>query len=179
MEGSSRLGNLERARWRTKCRKMLAQHIEKQLGLHLNPSQVRLNTTRNDAYSWETLPEARHLFSKNLSDHSVGAYKELCDNVGVTFEAVRRVSEPLQKPSGQGIFSSVHPELPSLTSRIGELEAQNDYFSEQLYLRASLEEKLRLAYERSEGLQKELQAAACGEAYFRNRAGKYSQTKSV
>jgi len=36
------------------------------------------------------MPEMRHLFSKNLSDHSLGAFKDLCEGVGVTFEAVGR-----------------------------------------------------------------------------------------
>jgi len=34
------------------------------------------------------LPEKRHLFLKNISDHSIGAYKELCKGIGVAFEAV-------------------------------------------------------------------------------------------
>jgi hypothetical protein len=34
------------------------------------------------------LPEKKYLFSKNLSDHSISAYKELCGDIGVLFEAV-------------------------------------------------------------------------------------------
>jgi hypothetical protein len=30
----------------------------------------------------------KHLFSKNISDYSIGAYKELCEGVGVTSEVV-------------------------------------------------------------------------------------------
>ncbi|TRX95920.1 hypothetical protein FHL15_003062 [Xylaria flabelliformis] len=89
-------------------------------------------------------------------------------------EAVRRVPESLQGPSGQ-----VHPESLRFISRIGDLQIQNDYLSEQLHvlkcqfeaevrLRSNSEEKLRLAYGRSDNLQKELQAAAHGEAYFRS-----------
>ncbi|KAL9125042.1 MAG: hypothetical protein Q9217_005703 [Psora testacea] len=34
------------------------------------------------------LPEKQHLFKKQLSKHSIGAYRELCREVGVSFEAV-------------------------------------------------------------------------------------------
>jgi hypothetical protein len=34
------------------------------------------------------LPEKNYLFSKNMSDHSISAYKELCGEIGVLFEAV-------------------------------------------------------------------------------------------
>ncbi|KAL8643185.1 MAG: hypothetical protein Q9228_000170, partial [Teloschistes exilis] len=34
------------------------------------------------------LPEKEHLFKKHLSKHSIGAYRELCRGVGVSFEAV-------------------------------------------------------------------------------------------
>ena len=40
-------------------------------------------------YCWKWLPENGYLFSKNLSDHSTGVYKDLYKGVGVTFEAVR------------------------------------------------------------------------------------------
>ncbi|KAI0810065.1 hypothetical protein GGR55DRAFT_151276 [Xylaria sp. FL0064] len=185
MDTPKKLSNMERGRWRTKCRKILSQHIEAKLGLRLSPSQVRLHTTREDGYSWKMLPEMQHVFSKNLSDHSIRAYKDLCDNVGVTFEAVRRVPESPHSFSGQSTFSSVHREPRSFTLQIGELQAQNDYLSKQLQvlklqldaevkLRLSLDEKLKLAYERSECLQKELEAAARGEAHFHNMALKYS-----
>ena len=47
----------------------------------------------DDPYSWVVLPEKRHLFTKNISDHSTGAYKELCDGVGKTFEATSAQSQ--------------------------------------------------------------------------------------
>ncbi|KAI0398859.1 hypothetical protein F4802DRAFT_613309 [Xylaria palmicola] len=160
--------------------------LKAKLGLRLPPSQVRLHTTREDAYSWKILPEMQHLFSKNLSDHSVGAYKELCDKVGVAFEAVQSIPESPQTLPGQRTWSSAHPRPRSFTSQISKLQAQNDLLSEQLRvvklqletevnLRASLNEKLKLAYERSEHLQKELQAAARGETYFRSMAFEYSR----
>ena len=58
----------------------------------VEPSRVRVSPGADDQYIWKILPEKKELFSKtfekNLSDHSVGAYKELCQGIGVTFEAV-------------------------------------------------------------------------------------------
>jgi hypothetical protein len=34
------------------------------------------------------LPEKKHLFLKNISDHLTGAYKELCKGISVTFDAI-------------------------------------------------------------------------------------------
>ncbi|KAI1330380.1 hypothetical protein F5Y16DRAFT_396346 [Xylariaceae sp. FL0255] len=133
MNTQRKLSNIERGKWRTKCREILAQHIEARLGLNLDPSQVRLHTTRDDGYCWKALPEAQRLFSKNLSDHSIGAYKELCDNVGVTFEAVPAVLSSPQNRLGHSIFSALHPEPRSFTSQVSELQAQNDTVSEQLF----------------------------------------------
>ena len=63
--------------------------------MRLQPSQVRLHTTRDDPYQWRVLPEKEYLFEKNLSDHSVGAYKELHDGVGVYFEATQAAGQTL------------------------------------------------------------------------------------
>ena len=58
------------------------------LGRSVDPSQVRLQPGHVDGYTWKALPEKTHLFAKQLSKHSVGAYMELCRDVGVSFEAV-------------------------------------------------------------------------------------------
>jgi hypothetical protein len=34
------------------------------------------------------LLEKRHLFFKNISDHLIGAYKELCEEISIVFKAV-------------------------------------------------------------------------------------------
>ena len=49
---------------------------------------MRLITNGDDPYVWSALPGEEHLFSKNMSDHSIGAYREMCDGVEVSFEAV-------------------------------------------------------------------------------------------
>jgi hypothetical protein len=104
-----RPSNQDRARWRTKCRQKLSEHISKisafkvsrnfldtnettegQLGISIDPSEVRLITRVEDPYSWQSLPARTYLFEKNLSKHSIGAYMELCREVGVSFEAVAK-----------------------------------------------------------------------------------------
>jgi hypothetical protein len=53
---------------------------------------VRLRTNPDDPYIWEKAAEKEHLFSKNISDHSIAALKELYDGVGVSFVAIRNMS---------------------------------------------------------------------------------------
>jgi hypothetical protein len=45
-------------------------------------------TNAEDPYSWKYLQTRAHLFEKSLSKHSIGAYIELCREVGASFEAV-------------------------------------------------------------------------------------------
>jgi len=54
------------------------------------------------------LPEKKHLFLKNISDHSIGAYKELCKGIGVAFEAV-----PVNATAGTGLENHVQDVLIS------------------------------------------------------------------
>ena len=79
-----RSSNLNRAAYRTKCRKKLSEHIRKvelpsgeyqplttsqvaKLGINVEPAEVRLITSAEDPYVWQTLPEKSHLFTKQLS----------------------------------------------------------------------------------------------------------------
>jgi hypothetical protein len=52
------------------------------------------------------LREKKHLFSKNISDHSIGAYKELCEGIDSAFEAV-----PVAAPAGTGSVEHVQETL--------------------------------------------------------------------
>ena len=143
----------------------------------------------------------RHLFEKNLSDHSIGAYKELFEEVGNTFEAVRSGSqEPVAYPGEVLLVRNIYPSLylsnlqqdsnrsgpVSFTSKINELQIQNDYLSQQLQfvkfqleaevkLRLGLEEKLKLSHDRQEVFREDLQRANSREGYFRAATMKYSE----
>jgi hypothetical protein len=105
MSTPKKQSNVERGQWRTKCRETLAQHIKARVGISLDPAHVRLKTSREDAYSWHALPEKQHLFEKSLSDHSTGAYKELCEGAGITFEAIPR--DTTEASHGQQTFVSL------------------------------------------------------------------------
>ncbi|KAF8856264.1 hypothetical protein BDZ45DRAFT_804288 [Acephala macrosclerotiorum] len=110
---SPRPSNVDRAKWRTKCREILSQHIQNQLGISIDPSEVRLITNEEDPYSWKYLPTRAHLFQKSLSKHSIGAYMELCREVDISFEAV----------AGKHTLFAKTKE--NFTTRIAELEAEN------------------------------------------------------
>jgi hypothetical protein len=62
------------------------------LGIEVKPSDIRLDPRANDPYAWKILPRKEHslsgVFAKNLSDHSIGTFRLLCNEVGKTFEAV-------------------------------------------------------------------------------------------
>jgi hypothetical protein len=49
---------------------------------------VRLKPHSQDGYRWHAADDRKHLFAKQLSKHSIGAYMELCREVGKSFEAV-------------------------------------------------------------------------------------------
>jgi hypothetical protein len=53
------------------------------LGIVVEPALVRLIPNVDDGYIWLRQPEREHLFVKQLSKHSYGAYKELCREVGI------------------------------------------------------------------------------------------------
>ena len=73
---------------------LLNNTSEKKVRIVIEPSQVRLVTGADDLYTWKVLPQKKHLFSKNISDHSIGAYKELCEGIDSAFEAVLVTTKP-------------------------------------------------------------------------------------
>ena len=121
-----RLSNLNRAEWRQKCRSALADHLRKtfdhwrtytkremlgsKLGLSIELSMIRLSPQPEDGYAWLRSADREHLFSKQLSKHSVGAYMELCREVGSSVEAI------LPAPSGPDTISSHSNVCPALIS---------------------------------------------------------------
>jgi len=59
----------------------------------VDPSDVRLIPDDEDPYAWTWASDREHLFKKQLSKHSVGAYVQLCREVGISFEAVAKSDE--------------------------------------------------------------------------------------
>ncbi|KAI9770497.1 MAG: hypothetical protein M1839_003178 [Geoglossum umbratile] len=127
-----RVANLERAKWRTRCRQRLSEHIQGKLGISIEPSQVRLITGIDDPYNWSFLPEKRHLFSKHLSKHSTSAYMQLCREVGTSFEAVNAdTSAGHIAQVKQGDASLSQPDT-SFAAKIEQLEAENSRLTSEL-----------------------------------------------
>lgn len=95
------------------------------LGLSIEPAQVRLITSKDDPYCWKILPGKEHLFQKQLSKHSIGAYMELFREVGASFEAVLAISETSgQEQSSDGNIT--------FSKKIAELERDKSALTEEL-----------------------------------------------
>ncbi|KFZ14909.1 hypothetical protein V502_05856 [Pseudogymnoascus sp. VKM F-4520 (FW-2644)] len=108
-----RQSNIDRAQWQSKCCEKLSEHIETKLGITVDPLEIRLITCEQDPYSWQYLPAASHLFQKNLSNHSIGAYMELYREFGSSFEAVAKEHIFLTRLAA------------NFTDKITQLEAEN------------------------------------------------------
>ena len=99
-----RTSNLERGKWRSKCREQLSKYIRKaspassstvantipesRIDIIIELLQVCLIPGTNNPYSWKVLPEKKYLFSKNINDYSISAYKELYREISVLFKAI-------------------------------------------------------------------------------------------
>jgi hypothetical protein len=63
--------------------------LDKRLGLHIAPSEVRLQPSQDDGYAWSITDHSAHLLQGSLSNGSVGRYDAICAELGVSIEAVR------------------------------------------------------------------------------------------
>ena len=60
------------------------------------PGDVRSIPGPDDPYEWQALPKTQHLFEKHISKHSIGAYRELCREVGKSFLARKREASQIR-----------------------------------------------------------------------------------
>ncbi|RDL31538.1 Uncharacterized protein BP5553_09747 [Venustampulla echinocandica] len=105
-----RTSNQERARRRTECRKKLSEHIHSRLGIAVLPANVKLMTKSEDPYQWNIFStDKTALFDKQLSKHSTGAYIDLCNGVGVHFEAVLSEGAANHEQTGRPIITGAIP----------------------------------------------------------------------
>lgn len=76
----------------------------------IEASPVRLKTNADDPYTWEKMDEKEHLFSKNLSDCSIGQLKDLCDGVDTSFLAIWKAPFQPELPAqdGEGSVRAVY-----------------------------------------------------------------------
>lgn len=68
----------------------------------IEASQVRLKTNADDPYTWEKMDEKVNLFSKNLSDLSIGQLKDLCDGVDKSVRAIWKAPFQSELPAQDG-----------------------------------------------------------------------------
>ncbi|MCJ1448858.1 MAG: hypothetical protein MMC23_009377 [Stictis urceolatum] len=120
-------GNVNRTEYRVKCRQKLSDHIFNQIGVSIDPTEVRLITRDSDPYAWKVFPEKQHLSKKHLSKHSVGAYRQLCREVGKSFEAVQPsrsiVRDGEQSADGHEDTGKMTPNV-SFSAVIEDLQAE-------------------------------------------------------
>jgi len=76
----------------------------------IEASQVRLKTNANDPYTWEKMDEKVNLFSKNLSDLSIGQLKDLCDDVDKSVRAIWKApfQSELSTQNGEKFVRAAH-----------------------------------------------------------------------
>ena len=133
---------------------LLTKLKEDSLGMSIEPTHVRLITNANDPYSWKVRLGKEHLFKKQLSKHSIGAYMELCRGVGVSFQAVvaclPRESQSLEQESVEKEVSS------SVTSERNHWRDQANHAEEKV---GQLTTKMQVAEEQH--VEKEAFMAEC------------------
>ncbi|KAB5515613.1 hypothetical protein GE09DRAFT_1045727 [Coniochaeta sp. 2T2.1] len=170
-----RPSSIERRHWRDKCRELLAVHIRQRVGVAIEPSDVRLVTSKEDQYCWRAVPQMRHLFSKQLSDHNLGAFKDLCRGVGITFEAVPRSDNRSITP-GQTTLSSRIDELQELNADlVKEMSNLRDRLATEMAARERLESELDLVNETNRLLKEDARKTSQQCDHFRNACHKYAE----
>lgn len=137
--------------------------IGSRLGIPVSPQKVRLIPTPEDPYKWAFIPQKRHLFQKQLSEHCIRAYKEILTGIDdEAFEAIPADTNDSQSRASSATVAEVTPEktsnleaqtkpAASFTAKINELTSHN------LRLMTELEQ-WRSAASQAERLNRELEA---------------------
>lgn len=152
---------------------------------------MRLITNGDDPYTWAALPGREHLFSKHISGHSIGAYKELCEGIGVTFEALpvttaeqisadclqgKAFSINTRDNEAQVSFSAKIAELQEESKRLArELSQWRDQATAESELRQRAEAEINQVTTANQRLQQEVQKHVTMAEYFKNRSIKFSE----
>jgi TolA-binding protein len=121
--------------------------------------QVRLITTRDDPYSWKVLPGREHLFAKQMSKHSIGAYMELFREVGASFEAVlatAKATDRDQGSDGRATFSGTIAELERHKSSLMQELCQSESRAERAEREIDRLKTEILALERQDAMKADL-----------------------
>ncbi|KIW36767.1 uncharacterized protein PV06_11056 [Exophiala oligosperma] len=168
--------NEERARWRSQCRRRLADHIFESLKIKVEPADVKLITSSADRYRWVVDTKAQYLFTKHLSKHSLKAYRELYSFVGGAIQAV--LSEgpescglPKVAQMGQHI-----QQIEQLKRRILILERENESLKTGMH---QAQESASNVMARSSQLSRDLTKAQQQTHYFKQSCIKLVKLNKV
>ncbi|KAK5308901.1 hypothetical protein LTR70_010751 [Exophiala xenobiotica] len=85
---------------------------EQQLGLDVDPAEVRLVPGPADPYAWQYGPEQEHLFRKQLSKHTVSAYRQICQHLGHAIQAVLHDGQPVRSSTPRDVDSGKCSRFP-------------------------------------------------------------------
>ncbi|KAE8371539.1 hypothetical protein BDV26DRAFT_286706 [Aspergillus bertholletiae] len=158
--------NQKRAMVRNKCRRALAEQINKQLGLEISPEKIRLQPRHDDPYRWSVAKPVKYLFKSNLSSGSVGYFQKICDALesGDLIEAVAPQTLHQEDPCQEASVANETQDLVhgnSFTATIQKLEQEKqEAISDSQKLRKEQEQELLNAQRewetKRDNLQKEL-----------------------
>ena len=90
--------------------------VEQQLGFDVGKAEVRLVPGTTDPYAWQYGPEQRHLFQKQLSKHNIGAYRQICHELGRSIRVVARDDQSLSVPTSDNVTDVERPALDGTCS---------------------------------------------------------------
>jgi hypothetical protein len=111
---------------------------------------VRLKPTPDDIYSWDRLDCREHLFTKNISNHSIRSLREIYREVGQSFEAVEN-KQPCTLQTKSVTSTYCLKETSSFRSTINELQNHITILQselEQWQAKATLEAEVRQQMEK-------------------------------
>ncbi|KAK5313823.1 hypothetical protein LTR70_007397 [Exophiala xenobiotica] len=83
-----------------------------QLGLDVDPADVRLVPGPADPYAWRYGLEQEHLFRRQLSKHNVSAYRQICQHLGHAIQAVLHDGQPMRSSTPRDVDSGERSRLP-------------------------------------------------------------------
>ncbi|KAI4087496.1 MAG: hypothetical protein L6R37_008313 [Teloschistes peruensis] len=133
------LKSLDRTACRLECRRKLSEHLLAKLGLSIEPANVRLVTSASDLYTWQAIPEKAHLFKKHLSKQTISAYREICRDVGVTFEAIH--SSDLGDRSVSGFSATIEKLKNEKDTLYTEVEDLKEQLAKAMQIKVAAEEE--------------------------------------
>ena len=117
------------------------------------------------------MPEKEYLFSKNISDHSIRAYKDLCEGVGITFEVVS--SNPREIALGSSAISIGPPETDiSFSAKIDQLREDNNRLAQNIIM---YEAELSAELKHRKAIEEELEQLRESNQQFQDKAREDSQ----